>query len=84
MTLAFSVRALTANFLRAHLSEPGWFPSGIYAAFDRQAGKGHGRGTAGDITYPARADARRQNAQCDAGEPARLADHEFERGGLLL
>src|SRR5207253_9196247 len=34
---AFSVRALTANFLRAHLDDPGWFPSGIYGAFDRQA-----------------------------------------------
>jgi hypothetical protein len=34
---AFSVRALTANFLRAHLNDPGWFPSGIYAAFDRPA-----------------------------------------------
>ena len=31
------MRALTANFLRAHLDEPGWFPSGIYANFDRQA-----------------------------------------------
>jgi len=37
LALAFTVRALTANFLRAHLSEPGWFPSGIYANFDRQA-----------------------------------------------
>jgi 4-amino-4-deoxy-L-arabinose transferase-like glycosyltransferase len=37
LALAFTVRALTANFLRAHLNEPGWFPSGIYAAFDRQA-----------------------------------------------
>ncbi len=37
LALAFSVRALTANFLRAHLDDPGWFPSGIYAAFDRQA-----------------------------------------------
>jgi len=37
LALALSVRALSANFLRAHLSEPGWFPSGIYAAFDRQA-----------------------------------------------
>ncbi len=31
------MRALTANFLRAHLAEPGWFPSGIYANFDRPA-----------------------------------------------
>jgi 4-amino-4-deoxy-L-arabinose transferase-like glycosyltransferase len=37
VALSFTVRALTANFLRAHLSEPGWFPSGIYANFDRQA-----------------------------------------------
>jgi 4-amino-4-deoxy-L-arabinose transferase-like glycosyltransferase len=37
LALAFTVRALTANFLRAHLDESGWFPSGIYAAFDRQA-----------------------------------------------
>ena len=37
VAVAFSVRALTANFLRAHLDEPGWFPSGIYGAFDRQA-----------------------------------------------
>ena len=37
LALAFCVRALTANFLRAHLDEPGWFPSGIYANFDRQA-----------------------------------------------
>jgi 4-amino-4-deoxy-L-arabinose transferase-like glycosyltransferase len=37
VALAFTVRALTANFLRAHLDEPGWFPSGIYGAFDRQA-----------------------------------------------
>src|SRR5947207_14448495 len=37
VTLAFTVRALTANFLRAHIDEPGWFPSGIYAQFDRQA-----------------------------------------------
>jgi 4-amino-4-deoxy-L-arabinose transferase-like glycosyltransferase len=37
VALAFTVRGLTANFLRAHLSEPGWFPSGIYGNFDRQA-----------------------------------------------
>lgn len=37
VALAFAVRALTANFLRAHLDDPGWFPSGIYAQFDRQA-----------------------------------------------
>ncbi|MDX6405900.1 MAG: hypothetical protein QOH70_3355 [Blastocatellia bacterium] len=37
LALALSVRALTADFLRAHLDEPGWFPSGIYGSFDRQA-----------------------------------------------
>lgn len=37
LALAFCVRALTANFLRAHLDEPGWFPSSIYGNFDRQA-----------------------------------------------
>ncbi len=37
LALAFSVRALTANFLRAHIDDPGWFPSGIYGVFDRQA-----------------------------------------------
>src|SRR5437667_2408494 len=37
IALAFSVRALTANFLRARLDEPGWFPYGIYGAFDQQA-----------------------------------------------
>src|SRR6266850_7390432 len=35
--VAFSVRALTANFIRAHLDDPGWFPFGIYAAFDAPA-----------------------------------------------
>src|SRR3989442_10969330 len=37
LALAFSVRALTANFLRAHLNDPGWFPYGIYGVFDQQA-----------------------------------------------
>src|SRR5262249_50157409 len=37
LALAFAVRALTANFLRAHLHDPGWFPSGIYRIFDQQA-----------------------------------------------
>lgn len=35
--MAFAVRGLTANFIRAHLDDPGWFPSGIYAVFDQQA-----------------------------------------------
>ena len=35
--LSFTVRGLTANFVRAHLSDPGWFQSGSYAIFDRQA-----------------------------------------------
>ena len=37
VALAFSVRALTANFIRAHLDDPGWFQFGSYAVFDRQA-----------------------------------------------
>src|SRR5437588_9061441 len=37
LALAFCVRALTANFIRAHLNDPGWFPFGIYAAFDAAA-----------------------------------------------
>ena len=37
VVLAFSVRALTANFLRARLDDAGWFPYSIYGAFDRQA-----------------------------------------------
>ena len=35
--LAFAVRSLTANFLRAHFDDPGWFQFGSYAVFDRQA-----------------------------------------------
>ena len=37
LMVAFSVRALTANFISAHLDDPGWFPYGIYGAFDSQA-----------------------------------------------
>jgi hypothetical protein len=37
LVLAFSARALTANFLRAHLNDSGWFPYSIYGAFDQQA-----------------------------------------------
>src|SRR5437870_4637246 len=37
LALAFCVRALTANFIRAHLDDPSWFPFGIYAAFDAPA-----------------------------------------------
>ena len=37
VTLAFAVRALTANFLRAHLNDPAWFPAGIYELFDAPA-----------------------------------------------
>jgi len=32
-----SVRLLTLQFMRAHLNDPGWFQSGSYAVFDRQA-----------------------------------------------
>lgn len=58
LALAFTVRALTANFLRAHLNDPGWFPSGIYAAFDRQAQAGlDGRASFFWISDPSRTDA---------------------------
>ena len=35
--LAFCVRFLTLQFMRANLNEPGWFQIGSYAKFDRQA-----------------------------------------------
>jgi 4-amino-4-deoxy-L-arabinose transferase-like glycosyltransferase len=35
--LALSVRVLTLQFMRAHLNDPGWFQTGSYAKFDRQA-----------------------------------------------
>jgi 4-amino-4-deoxy-L-arabinose transferase-like glycosyltransferase len=58
LALAFCVRALTVNFLRAHLNEPGWFPSGIYANFDRQAQDWlDGRGSMFSIDDPSRTDA---------------------------
>lgn len=37
VALAFAVRALTANFIRAHINDPSWFQSGSYAVFDSQA-----------------------------------------------
>lgn len=37
LILAFTVRSLTANFIRAHFNDPGWFQFGSYAVFDRQA-----------------------------------------------
>jgi hypothetical protein len=37
LLLSFAVRALTANFVRAHLSDTAWFQTGTYAIFDRQA-----------------------------------------------
>lgn len=58
LVLAFTVRALTANFLRAHLNDPGWFPFGIYSAFDRQAQDGlDGRASFFHIDDPSRTDA---------------------------
>lgn len=58
VALAFTVRALTANFLRAHLNDPGWFPFGIYSAFDRQAQDGlDGRASFFRIDDPSRTDA---------------------------
>lgn len=37
LLLSFSVRALTAQFMSAHLMDAGWFQTGTYAIFDRQA-----------------------------------------------
>ena len=37
LVLSFTVRALTANFMRAHLNDASWFQFGSYAVFDRQA-----------------------------------------------
>lgn len=57
LALALTVRGLTANFLRAHLNDPGWFPFGIYAAFDRQAQDGlDGRASFFRIDDPSRTD----------------------------
>jgi Dolichyl-phosphate-mannose-protein mannosyltransferase len=58
LALALTVRALTANFLRARLDDPGWFPSGIYAAFDRSAQNWlDGRASIFWIDDPSRTDA---------------------------
>lgn len=35
--LAFCVRFLTAEFIGQHITDPAWFPYGIYAIFDNQA-----------------------------------------------
>jgi 4-amino-4-deoxy-L-arabinose transferase-like glycosyltransferase len=57
LVLALTVRALTANFLRARLNDPGWFPFGIYSAFDRQAQDGlDGRASFFRIDDPSRTD----------------------------
>jgi hypothetical protein len=37
LALSFTVRALTANFMRARLNDAGWFQWGSFAVFDRQA-----------------------------------------------
>ncbi len=37
LSLTFAVRFLTLQFMRAHLNDPGWFQTGSYAIFDRQA-----------------------------------------------
>jgi hypothetical protein len=37
VVLAFTVRYLTAQFIREHINDAGWFPYGIYAIFDNQA-----------------------------------------------
>ncbi len=35
--LAFAVRGLTMQFVRAHFNDPGWFQYGSYAVFDERA-----------------------------------------------
>src|SRR6185503_14257154 len=37
LLVAIGVRVLTLHFMRAHLSDPGWFQTGSYAKFDHQA-----------------------------------------------
>jgi Dolichyl-phosphate-mannose-protein mannosyltransferase len=37
ITLALLIRGLTANFIAARFDDPGWFQSGSFAIFDRQA-----------------------------------------------
>lgn len=37
LALSFIVRGLTAQFIRAHLNDPGWFQTGTYSIFDTQA-----------------------------------------------
>lgn len=39
LMLSFSVRALTAQFMRPRLTDAGWFQFGTYAIFDNQAHK---------------------------------------------
>jgi 4-amino-4-deoxy-L-arabinose transferase-like glycosyltransferase len=58
LVVALGARALSANFLRAHLNDPGWFPFGIYSAFDRQAQDAlDGRASFFRIDDPSRTDA---------------------------
>lgn len=37
LALSFSVRGLTAQFMRSHLTDAAWFQYGSYSIFDRQA-----------------------------------------------
>src|ERR1044071_6202807 len=37
LLVAISVRVLTLRFMRAHLEDPGWFQTGSFSKFDRQA-----------------------------------------------
>jgi hypothetical protein len=37
LVLALLIRGLTANFIAAHFADPGWFQSGSFAIFDKQA-----------------------------------------------
>jgi len=65
-----SVRVLTLMFMRAHLNDPGWFQTGSYAKFDRQASDIlDGRQRIFLIDDPARTDL----AQYPPGFPAMVA-----------
>ena len=37
LLVALLIRGLTANFIAAHFADPGWFQSGSFAIFDKQA-----------------------------------------------
>jgi 4-amino-4-deoxy-L-arabinose transferase-like glycosyltransferase len=58
LAVALTVRSLTAYFIGTHMDDPGWFPSGIYATFDRSAQEWlDGRASILWIDDPSRTDA---------------------------